>query len=169
MNVFLIGMMGSGKSTIGKNLAKTLNYQFVDTDKEIEKMLSKSVSQVFEEDGEVVFREKEQQVLNALIKLDRQVIATGGGLPCFNNLMELLNTSGISVYLKAEPAFLASRLKTNKEERPLIAHLTDDELTDFLNQLLSKREVYYRLSAIQIPAKDLKVKVLANKIIDFQR
>jgi shikimate kinase len=169
MNVFLIGMMGSGKTTIGKNLAKVLNYQFIDTDKEIENLLSKSISQIFEEEGEAAFRKKEEQVLNALIQHDRQVIATGGGLPCFNNLMELINTSGISVYLKAEPAFLASRLKTNKEERPLIAHLTDDELLEFLNQLLSKREAYYCLSAIKIPSKDLKVKVLAHKIIEFHR
>ncbi len=169
MNVFLIGMMGSGKSTIGRNLAKALKYQFIDTDREVEKLLSKSVSQVFKEDGEDVFRKMEQQVINSLIHNDQQVIATGGGLPCFNNLMDLMNSSGISVYLKAEPAFLASRLKAHKAERPLIAHLNDDDLLVFLNQLLTKREAFYSLSAIQIPSKDLKIKALVDKILELNR
>lgn len=162
-------MMGSGKSTIGKNLAKALNFQFIDTDREIEKQHSKSVNQVFEDEGEDAFREMEQRVLKSLIKLDQKVIATGGGLPCYHHHMDLINKSGISVYLKAEPAFLASRLKANKAERPLIAHLNDDELLGFLNQLLTKREAFYRLSAIQIPSKDLKVRVLADKILEYNR
>lgn len=164
MNIFLVGMMGSGKSTVGRSLAKLLNYKFIDTDIEIEKKYSKSVSDIFNEFGESDFRDKEHLVLQKLLKNTQQVIATGGGLPCFFDHMEVMIKNGICIYLKAEPAFLASRLRNHKIERPLISSFNNKELDDYLKNLLNKRTPFYKQAHLHIEAKNLKVKDLLELI-----
>ncbi len=135
--------MGSGKTTVGKKLAKKLDFQFIDLDDVIEKKSGLAISAYFEEFGEENFRLFERETLRETFHLNRVVISTGGGVPCFfNNIGEILE-NGLSFYLKANANLLFSRLKDAKDQRPLISNLSNEQLTMNLEALLEKREIFY--------------------------
>ncbi len=147
MLVFLVGYMGAGKSSIGTGLAKELGFRFVDTDSWIENRCCKSTTQIFEEFGEEYFRSKEKECIEFLVDQDDVVIATGGGLACNNNLMELMNVLGEVVYLKASSSILVSRLSKELNKRPKLANIQSEiELTTFVKTHLSERECFYNLA-----------------------
>jgi len=110
MRIFLIGFMGSGKTTVGQKLARRLGYSFIDMDMQIEKESSMSINQIFKELGEDGFRRREHDLLLRIIRMDNVVVSTGGGVPCFDNNMELINQNGMSIYLKMTPESLVKRL-----------------------------------------------------------
>ena len=141
--IFLIGYMGSGKTTVGKLLAKRLGYSFVDMDAHIEEQQFKSVGQIFAERGEDEFRVLEQRCLHEVAQFDDVIISTGGGAPCFFDNMEYMNTHGTSIYLRFTAAELADRLATQAAKRPLIATKKGDELRQFISEGLNKREPFY--------------------------
>ena len=116
--IFLIGFMGSGKSSTGKKLANLLHFDFFDTDTEIERITGKTISQIFATDGEDFFREKEREIIAELSQKDNVVVSTGGGTPCFFDNMQLMNQTGLTIYLHANPKMLKQRLITNKKQRP---------------------------------------------------
>jgi shikimate kinase len=147
MNIFLIGFMGSGKSTTGKKLARRLGYAFLDTDSEIVNRFGMSVNEIFDRFGEGKFRDAEVRLLNELIRRKNLVVSTGGGLPCYGENMELINRNGISVYLRASPAELFRRLSTRKHKRPLIRDLDDRELMQFIESKLAEREPFYTMAS----------------------
>lgn len=152
--IFLIGMMGSGKSTIGARLAELLVLPFVDSDVAIQTAEDRSVQQIFEQEGEGYFREKEQQLLQQLPQ-QAGVVACGGGLPCFFNNMELLIAKGTVIYLEASPALLYDRIKGDNQ-RP--------KLQDFAAfvQLLTDREVVYKKAHFKIDAKQSVEEIIAE-------
>lgn len=156
--------MGSGKTSIGKKLSKILDYQFVDTDQWIEDKENKKVSEIFEGEGEKRFRIIEHECFLEIIKLKNAVISTGGGLPCYFNHIDLMNENGISVYLKADARFLASRLLGHKTKRPLIAHIKDEDLPQFLEEILLDRAHFYHQSKFHIPSKNLKANDIVNAL-----
>jgi shikimate kinase len=164
MNIYLIGMMGSGKTTAGKKLARKLSYQFVDLDEFIEEQTRLSVSDFFLKYGEDKFRLIEQECLRKTFEWQNMLVSTGGGTPCFFSNMEEINKHGISVYIKATAAFLASRLLAEKEKRPLISHLQDKQLPEYLSELLLQREKYYCMAGHIIEAKDLTTRGLEHLI-----
>jgi shikimate kinase len=141
--IFLIGYMGSGKTTVGKQLAKRLNLQFIDIDLFIENRYRKSVSAIFEEKGESGFREIERKALLEIIDFENVVISTGGGLPCFFDNMDVMNRVGITIYLKTSIEELVERLRNGKQKRPLIKYKNPEEIKDFIATNLEKREKYY--------------------------
>lgn len=147
MKIFLIGFMGSGKTTIGRMLAAKLGYEFIDLDKWIEAGEGRTIPEIFadpQRDGQAYFRELEHKYLqDVMVRWNDAVISTGGGTPCFNNNMELMNADGVTIYLKLTPAMLADRLKTAKTPRPLIAGKTEQELLDYITCTLTEREPYY--------------------------
>ncbi len=143
MRIFLLGLMGSVKTTVGKTLAKKLALPFYDLDELIEMWIGMSVSEYFAKFGEEKFRILEQEVLYGSFSLNGAVIATGGGTPCFFDNLEQINKHGISIYLQANEKLLCSRLKEGKEKRPLISNLSDDELANYMADLLEKREPFY--------------------------
>jgi shikimate kinase len=143
MIIFLIGFMGSGKSTTGKRLAGRLGYSFLDTDSQIVKQFGMSVNDIFDRLGEKKFRESEVNLLNELVLRKNLVVSTGGGLPCHGDNMDVINRHGISVYLKVSPSALYRRLVTRKYKRPLIRDLTDTELQKFIEQKIEEREPFY--------------------------
>ncbi|MBN1767847.1 MAG: shikimate kinase [Prolixibacteraceae bacterium] len=143
MRIFLIGYMGSGKSTVGKGLAKNLNLSFIDMDEYIEERNMRTIPQIFEQDGESGFRNIERKALLELADFENVVIGTGGGAPCFFDNMDVIKKSGKSVYLKGTPRILAERLRNSKVERPLIKGKNDSELLAFINESLDKREKWY--------------------------
>src|SRR5690554_2259994 len=141
--IFIVGYMGSGKTTIGKRLAKTLSLEFIDLDVYIQNKYRKTISQLFEEKGEDGFRQAERQALREVAEFEDVVISTGGGAPCFFDNMELMNRVGTTIYLQAEPGELADRLSASKTVRPLIAGKSREELVPFITGHLSRREGYY--------------------------
>jgi shikimate kinase len=160
MRIFVTGFMGSGKTTAGKKLAAKLKLQFLDLDDLIEKRYGKSINAIFEEEGEESFRKKEHAVLEELSQSDNFILATGGGAPCHYDNMELINRLGISVYLKMTPEALFSRLKEVRQKRPLIKHLDDEELKNYIIEKLMERERYYKKAHIIADGLNIDIKKL---------
>jgi shikimate kinase len=143
VKIFLIGFMGSGKTTVGKKLASRLGYLFMDMDRVIEEESGMAISRIFDEKGEDEFRRMEHELILRIIQMENVVISTGGGVPCFYNNMELINKHGISIYLKMKPEDLLKRLKGSRYERPLIRDLSPGELDQYITDKLKERETYY--------------------------
>jgi shikimate kinase len=141
--IFLIGYMASGKTAMGKRLAERLGLQFVDTDTFIENRYRKTVAEIFEERGESGFREIERRTLLEIADFENVVIATGGGLPCYFNNIEIMNGAGITVYLQTDAEELAARLETARQKRPLVKGKTAVELKNYVETSLSAREKFY--------------------------
>ncbi len=140
--IILVGFMGSGKTTFGERLAQKLNYQFIDTDQEIEQLLGMSIDTIFKTKGEAYFRQLEKQFLRE-IKVNNTVLSTGGGMPCYYDNMDYLNKIGVTVYLEYTAEELFERLKQDKTGRPLLQNKTDVELLETIQRLLTQREPYY--------------------------
>ncbi len=143
LRVILIGYMGAGKTTIGKQLAKELGVTFYDLDWYIETRMRKRVPEIFAERGEEGFRTIERNMLHEVAEFENVVISCGGGTPCFFDNMEYLNQQGTVVYLKCTPDVLFQHLKMGKGVRPLLAGKNDEELRTFITDQLAKREEYY--------------------------
>lgn len=141
--IILIGYMGSGKSTLGRKIARKLNYEFLDTDSAIEEKEGMTISEIFTQKGEACFRDLEHQLLVSLKDREKLIIATGGGMPCFKGNMNLLNELGSTFYLKRSVNELVHRLVNAKRVRPLIAGKSPAELAAFIEQNLEKRNPFY--------------------------
>lgn len=156
--------MGSGKSTAGKKLASLMGWTFVDLDKNIEEFAGKSIPEIFEQDGESSFRQIEAKILRSLDSLKHTVISTGGGTPCYDDNMEFMLGTGLTLYLKLTPGQLKSRLSKSKGERPLIKDLGSGELLSFIEKKLFDREKWYDRSDIIIEGIDLDVNILYENV-----
>lgn len=141
--IILIGYMGSGKSTLGKKIARKLDYEFLDTDSVIEEQAGMTIADIFEQFGEAHFRTLEHDLLLSLKGKNRLVIATGGGMPCFHENMNLLNELGRTFYLKRSVPELVHRLTHAKKVRPLIKDKSPDELAVFIQANLELRNPFY--------------------------
>jgi len=161
--------MGTGKTSTGKKLAKALNCPFIDTDKLIAQQEGCTISQLFENKGESYFRELEKQVIEELDANQLKVVATGGGLPCHNNLMDILSEKGTTVYLQTKPSTLLLRLKEGKSKRPLIANLTDDELAALIDKMLSEREEIYLKAELVLSEAEQKVENIILRLHQHQK
>ena len=157
MRIYLIGYMGSGKSTLGKRLSKYLGLQFVDMDHYIEERNCKTVPQIFAEEGEAEFRKKERKALEELSEFTDIVIATGGGAPCFFDNIDLMNKTGKTIYLNINPKILADRLLKSKTERPLIKGKSKEELIAFIDETLRKRNEFYLQAKYQVTEPDFSL------------
>ena len=142
--IILIGYMGSGKSTLGKKVARKLNYEFLDTDSMIEERAGMTIADIFDQFGEPHFRTLEHDLLLSLKDRDKIVIATGGGMPCFKGNMDLLNELGKTFYLNRSVNELVHRLTNAKRVRPLIAGKSAEELSSFVAQNLAVRNPFYK-------------------------
>lgn len=155
MKIYLIGMPGSGKSTLGKKLARELLVEFVDLDHEIEKKEGKTVSEIFSAHGEEYFRLTESQVLAHWSALPTSfVMATGGGTPCFFNGIQVINETGISIFLDVPLIQLIYRLE-KKTDRPLLSSADEKEMADKLSRLRTTRLDIYQQAHIIIENPDL--------------
>ena len=141
--IILIGYMGAGKTTIGKELAKDLGLPFYDLDWYIESRMRKKISEIFAERGEEGFRVIERNMLHEVAEFEDVVISCGGGTPCFFDNMEYMNENSDVIYLKATPEVLYDHLQMGKSVRPLIANKSKEELLDFIKEQLAYREQFY--------------------------
>jgi len=162
--IFLIGYMGSGKSSTGKVLAEQLGFGFIDLDKLIEKEYQMTIPQIFSTKGEKEFRAMEHNTLKKVVDKDNVVVACGGGTPCYYGNMELMNNNGNTVYIKMSAESLVKRLLAAKEKRPLIENKTEPELKAFVNRQLEKREDTYHQAQYIVKGKDLNIHELADFI-----
>lgn len=163
--IFLIGYMGTGKTTTGRHLAKVLNLNFCDLDHYIETRYRKTVSQIFAEYGEEEFRKIESAILHEVGDFENIVIATGGGAPCFFDNMDYMNQTGVTVYLKASPQALAARVAGGKNKRPLLENKTDEELLEFISKNLEMREPFYSQAQIVFETEHLAHKDLVDEYV----
>jgi len=163
-HIFLIGFMGSGKSTIGALLAERLELPFLDSDKEIEKKAGKSISAIFSEDGEGTFRQMELDFLKELNAISPSVIAVGGGLPMLDGALELLHEHGLVIYLNTSLLTLIKRLKEEKQNRPLLKDLSDSEFHPFVEALLSERVHFYKQAKLIMPNERNNPNELVEKL-----
>lgn len=148
--IYLIGFMGSGKSTTGRKVAAGMGWSFVDLDDKIEKEIGLTIPEIFSNYGENYFRDAETRILRSFKYLSDTVISTGGGAPCFNDNMKFMLETGLTIYLKLTPAQLRSRLELSVTERPLIKGLKGNDLENYINGKLEEREPWYGKAEIVI-------------------
>ena len=156
MTIFLLGFMGCGKSTLGRRLAALVNASFIDMDKFIEEKYFKTVAQIFAEEGEAAFREKERLAIEELAGFQNVVIGTGGGAPCFGDNMQRMNDAGITVWLDVPVEALVARLSKAKAERPLISDKNNQELTLFVEEKLNERNVFYSQAKVRVTGGNIQ-------------
>lgn len=164
-NLSLIGLMGAGKSTIGRSLAKTLRYQFIDTDQLIEKRTNRKIAEIFQTDGEAHFRALECALAKEIAKWQRTVIASGGGLPTHNRNLDLLKKSSFIVCLWASPETIYRRVK-NQKHRPLLQ--TENPL-ETIRKLLRQRTACYKQSDAIILTDNRPLRLIASLVIQEYR
>ena len=165
MKIFLIGFMGSGKTTIGKRLAQWMGYSFVDTDRFIEMWQDKTIAEIFAQHGESAFREMERNILLYLQNCDSMVISTGGGMPCHDDNMNLMLANAKVVYLKMSPQKLAQRLIDSHTERPLIMGKTEAKLHQYITEELAKREPFYNRANIVIQTEKYSTEEIIQIVV----
>lgn len=168
--IFIVGFMGCGKTTIADNLQQHLtNYTFVDTDLVIEQINNATITQLFAAKGESFFRNEENKLINTLTTNNTPIIvATGGGLPLHNNLMQTLRANGTVVYLQLSPKILVQRLLTQKKMRPLISNVSNEELLSYITTLLQERAPTYAQAHYTINAEESQNKIVL-KLMDIIR
>lgn len=161
--------MGSGKSTVGEELSRVTDLPFIDLDSYIEQKENKTIAEIFSDRGEIYFRRMEATYLKQLlISHPKLILATGGGTPCYGNVMsELLQTPDcITVYLNCSVAALTKRLWKEKNHRPLISHLpTEELLNDFIRKHLFERSFIYNQAAIKINCDALTPSEIVAQIV----
>ncbi|MGD0754289.1 MAG: shikimate kinase [Bacteroidales bacterium] len=162
--IYIIGFMGSGKTTAGKKLASLLGWSFIDLDKKIEEQATKTIPEIFSQNGEDYFRSIEAQLLRKLKSCSNTVISTGGGAPCYSDNMDFMTKTGLTLYLKLTPAELKSRLSKSKGERPLIKNLDQEKLQYFIEEKLADREKWYNRSDITVEGIDLDINLLLSLV-----
>lgn len=154
--IFLIGYMGSGKTTLGKAYARAMQLQFIDLDWYIEERFHRTVQELFEERKEDGFREIERNMLHEVAEFEDVIIACGGGTPCFFDNMEYMNGKGETVFLDASPEVLFRRLKIAKSKRPLLMDKSDEELMDVIQNALRIRIPFYSQAKYVFNAESLE-------------
>ncbi len=160
--------MGVGKSTIGRLIAKKLEYNFVDIDILFEEKYKISIEKFFNKYGEKLFREFENKLLFSTFDLENTVIATGGGTPCHFNAIDDINRNGLSVYLKMPVAYIVNRLENAIKPRPLVRDKSHIELYEEVERLLKERIPIYKRATIVFNAANFDVIELSDKIRDYR-
>lgn len=167
--IYLTGFMGSGKSTIGPILANTIGYEFIDIDRAVERMVGKSVNEIFLESGEDQFRSLERSLVAEIQHREKLVISLGGGTMVDSDNFKVIANSGIVVYLKSTPEQIYRRVH-HRDDRPVLRHkdgtrLTDEQLRARIDDLYQLREPVYAKADFTIVAGEKKVGVTVDEIV----
>lgn len=164
-SIVLLGMMGAGKTTVGKLLSANLNFEFIDIDQSIERNTGMTINDIFDKKGEKYFRMLEKEQLAECLKMNNAVIAAGGGIVELEDNIDLLNKSKfIKIYLKASPEELCKRLENYIDDRPLLR--TEKNIIEKMEGLYDKRKsLYEKVSGIMVSTNGLKEEQIVDKII----
>ncbi|MBX2805591.1 MAG: shikimate kinase [Hyphomicrobiales bacterium] len=160
-SLVLIGLMGAGKSSIGKRLASHLGIPFADADTEIERAAGKTINEIFEEDGEDYFRDGEHRVISRLLSERGKVLATGGGAFMNAETRELIAQTGISVWLKADLNLLMSRVM-RRDTRPLLRQENPEAI---MARLIEQRYPVYAMADVTVMSRDAPHEEIVHEII----
>jgi len=158
MNIFLIGLMGSGKTFWAHKLSAVLNIPAFDLDKEIEKAEGKTITEIFASQGEDVFRKKENEILKSFAGKNNFILSTGGGAPCFHDNIDWMNEHGLTIWIDEPPATIAERLQQEKSHRPLIADVANEDLENFFYEMREKRKPFYAKAKYHFTGNDISEK-----------
>ncbi|WP_421805270.1 shikimate kinase [Flagellimonas sp.] len=166
MKIVLLGYMASGKSTVGRLLARQLGISFVDLDEYIEQHQKKSIKDIFSEKGEIFFRKLEHQMLKEVLDSHTAVVlSTGGGTPCYANNMEtILQQSDNSIYLNHSIPVLVERITKEKEHRPLVKNIPDNDLPEFVGKHLFERRPFYMQAEHRVDCDPLSTEEVVAEI-----
>ncbi len=165
--IYLIGFMGSGKTTAGRRIASSLGWSFVDLDQKITEKAGMTIPGIFSTKGEEFFRLLEEEELKATALLKNVVVSTGGGAPCHADNMEFMNNNGVTIYLHLSPEALASRLRRSPGDRPLIKNIPEPDLPEYIRTTLRKRDLFYKKAAIIADGISLEVSTLIKAVNDL--
>lgn len=164
-NIYLVGMPGSGKTTLARSLADELGRKFVDLDEVIQLVEQKAITEIFTEFGEDRFREMEAKHLRSgASEMGTMVMATGGGTPCYHENMDYINKQGISIYLEVPEEILTQRLLRGPQNRPLLQGKSETELLSFLSDQLAKRKPYYRRATLVLSGVEMNVRQILESL-----
>lgn len=167
MIISLVGYMGSGKSHISKILSEKLDFKLIDLDKEISRRNKLTIPEIFDKKGEIYFRKLERETLEEILASEENVILSlGGGTPVYYNNMEIINHNSKSVFLRASVGTLSERLLKQKEKRPLIANISDENLAEFIAKHLFERNDFYNKAQINIITDAREPDDIVNEIIE---
>lgn len=169
MKIYLIGYMGSGKSTLGRVLAKALDIAWLDLDTLIESSYKISIPDFFRKYGESAFRDVEHKVLNDIALIPDQVVSTGGGAPCFYNNMQLMNQTGLTIYLQAAPSLILTRIGPYAWKRPLFQQMEGTDILEKISRHLESREAFYNQAQFTIDAANPNIEELKNLVLTKYR
>lgn len=169
MDIYIMGYMGSGKSTVGQLLATHLGYDFIDYDQYISKKEGMTISEIFDKKGEIYFRKKEAAYLKEVLQesATKKIVSLGGGTPCYGNNLQDIKESGVmSIYLNVPVSDLTERLWEAKEERPLVASQeTKEALEEFVRKHLFERGFYYNQASKVIKVKEQSASDIVEEIV----
>ena len=161
-SIVLVGMMGAGKSSIGRRLASRLNIPFVDADTEIERAAGMSIADIFARHGEADFRSGEARVIARLLDGDPQVLATGGGAVMNADTRAAIKAKGVSIWLTAEVDVLMRRIQKRRHERPM---LQAADPVARLRELLAERKPVYALSDLTVQSREVPHEAIVTEIV----
>jgi shikimate kinase len=164
MIIYLVGMMGSGKTFIGKKLAERLNYHFADLDNIIESECGKSIHNIFNAEGESFFRQTEKKILQNLKTLNT-VVSTGGGTACSLDNMDFMKKNGLTIFLNPSLEIIFDRLKNDKLQRPLISNLDEAEIYLKICNLYDLRKKHYQKAHLEIISENTEI--ILDTILNF--
>lgn len=157
MPIFLIGFMGAGKTTLGRALeARLPGWRFVDLDEEVERIAGLSVSRIFKNYGEAVFRRMEQTALHDLLSAERTIVGCGGGTPCYFDNMQRMNAAGPTIRLVTSRPVLLRRLLEAQDQRPKLAGMSPEALDRYIGKALAERDPYYSRARHRFPTDRLE-------------
>lgn len=167
MIISLVGYMGSGKSHISKILSEKLNFKLIDLDKEISRRNKLTIPEIFEKKGEIYFRKLERETLEEILASQENVILSlGGGTPVYYNNMEIINHNSKSVFLRASVGTLSERLLKQKEKRPLISNISDEDLPEFIAKHLFERNEFYNKAQASVITDNKAPEDIVGEIIE---
>ncbi|MGC5746708.1 shikimate kinase [Chryseobacterium sp. NFX27] len=167
MVISLIGYMGCGKSHISKILSDKINFKLIDLDKEISRRNKLTIPEIFEKRGEIQFRKLEREALEEILASEENlVLSLGGGTPVYYNNMELINQSSKSIFLRASVSTLYERLSKQKEKRPLIANISDEDLPEFIAKHLFERNAFYSKAQFSINTDSRDPEDIVREIVE---
>ncbi|MBD2704960.1 shikimate kinase [Spirosoma sp. BT702] len=159
-NIFLIGMPSSGKSTLGKRIADTLHYRFLDTDKLIVRDEGRSIADIFAQSGEAYFREAERRLLRTIRPGGNVVVSTGGGMPCFHDNMAYINATGVSIFLDVPVDVLVRRILAHAQDDRPLNNPSDPNLQMVLEQRYLNRLPFYQQANVTVSGETTEDEVL---------
>lgn len=158
--------MGSGKTHVSKILSEKINFKLIDLDHAISDKHQQSISEIFQKKGEIYFRKEEKSVLENILHTENSVVLSlGGGTPVYYNNMEVINENSVSVFLRASVSTLTQRLLSEKGKRPLISHIFDDDLPEFIAKHLFERNNFYNQAEIIIDTDRKSPSEIVEEII----